>query len=96
MTIPRGELQSLVVLQRVLLTVIEAFPVRFKTVSSYMDSLCSIGAVRKTDGLLHPFFMNRVLEIGKLREEMTQLVETLVPISHVPGDINPADKFKRC
>ena len=64
---PRGELQALVVLHRMLLTIVEAFPYRFATVSAYTDSLCSLGALRKNTSALRPFFGNRVMEIGRVR-----------------------------
>ena len=47
-TVPRGELQALVVLHRLLLTVVQAFPYKFSTVSAYTDSMCSLGALHKS------------------------------------------------
>ena len=48
MTIPRGEMQSLVVLHCLLLVAVEAFPMRCASVSAYTDSLCNIRALAKT------------------------------------------------
>ena len=90
-TIPRGELQALVVLHRLVATVLEAFPFRFESVSTYTDSLCSLGAMSKTSTSLRPYFANRVLEILRIREQIALLTTNLAPISHIPGDCNPAD-----
>ena len=90
-TIPRGELQALVVLHRLIATVLEAFPFRFLSVSAYTDSLCSLGAMVKTTTTLRPFFANRVLEIQRIREQINGLTDELSPIGHIPGIQNPAD-----
>ena len=91
MTIPRGELQSLVVMHRMLLVIAEAFPMQFQSISSYTDSMCSIGALAKSSGTLKPFFSNRVSEILHLREQLAGLTDLLAPVHHVAGDLNPAD-----
>ena len=90
-TIPRGELQAIVVLHRLVATVIEAFPYKFKSVSTYTDSLCSLGAINKSTAALRPFFANRVLEILRLREQIKLSTDELAPVSHIPGENNPAD-----
>ena len=90
-TVPRGELQALVVLHRLLLTVVQAFPYQFLTVSAYTDSMCSLGALQKSTAALRPFFGNRVMEIARLREQMCEMVVELPPVSHVSGEQNPAD-----
>ena len=48
-TIPRGELQGLVVLHRLILAVVEAYPYRFKSIDAFTDSLCSMGALEKVE-----------------------------------------------
>ena len=78
-------------LQRILLTVVEAYPTRFQSVSSYTDSLCSIGAICKTAGTLRPFFMNCILEIANIRETLAKSVDLLLPVTHIPGSLNPTD-----
>ena len=90
-TIPRGELQALVVLHRLVLAVLEALPYRCLSVSTFTDSLCSLGAVHKPSSSMKPFFGNRVLEILRIREQLVDLTDELAPISHVPGEFNPAD-----
>ena len=94
-TIPRGELQAIVVLHRLIATVLEAFPFRFKSISTYTDSMCSLGAIDKNSTSLRPYFANRVLEILRLREQIALQTEDLAPVSHIPGDQNPADQGTR-
>ena len=88
-TIPRGELQALVVLHRLVLAVLEALPFRCSSVSTFTDSLCSLGAVHKSSSSLKPFFGNRVLEILRIREQLDELTDELAPISHIAGELNP-------
>ena len=90
-TIPRGELQALVVLHRLVTVVVDALPYRLQSISVYTDSFCSIGALRKSTSVLRPFFANRVMEIGRLREQLTGFTDDLPPVSHIPGEQNPAD-----
>ena len=91
MTIPRGEMQSLVILTRLLVGVAEAFPARFASISSYTDSMSSLGALAKTSTALKPYFGNRVSEIQHLREQLREVTDDLTPVHHIPGDTNPAD-----
>ena len=91
-TIPRGELQALVVvLHRLVLAVTEAYPYKFRSIDVFTDSLCSMGALEKSSTTLRPFFGNRVAEIRRIREQLEALTDCLAPISHVPGEDNPAD-----
>ena len=89
-TIPRGELQAIVMLHRLIATV-EAFPFQFASVSANSDSLCSIGAMYKSSSSMRPYFANRVLEVLRLREQIQEKTDDLAPISHIPGEQNPAD-----
>ena len=91
MTVPRGEMQSLTILTRLLLVAAEAFPARFVSISSYTDSMCSLGALGKTSSALKPYFGNRVSEIQHLRTQLSGLTDDLAPVHHVPGVLNPAD-----
>ena len=91
MTVPRGEMQSLVILTRLLLVAAEAFPERFQSISSFTDSMCSIGALAKMSTSLKPYFGNRVSEIQQLREQLKTLTDVLPPVHHIPGEGNPAD-----
>ena len=91
MTVPRGEMQSLTILTRLMVVAAEAFPARFASVSAYTDSMCSIGALSKTSTALKPYFGNRVSEIQHLRSQLAELTDDLAPVHHIPGSNNPAD-----
>ena len=91
MTIPRGEMQSLTILSRLLVVVAEAYPSRFASISTFTDSMCSIGALAKISTALKPFFGNRVSEILQLRAKLREVTEDLAPVHHIPGEGNPAD-----
>ena len=91
MTIPRGEMQSLTIMTRLLLVVAEAFPMRFKSISSFTDSMCSIGALSKRSTALKPYFGNRVSEVQQLRAQLAEMTDYLAPVHHIPGEGNPAD-----
>ena len=95
MTVPRGELQSLVILHRLLKVVVEAFPSRLKSISTFSDSLCSLGALVKTSGSMKPYFGNRVAEIHQLRDQIQEYTEDLQPVRHIRGPLNPADAGTR-
>ena len=66
MTIPRGELQSLTMLTRMLVVVAETYPERFASISTYTDSMSSMGTLGKKSSTLKPYFANRVSEITSL------------------------------
>ena len=90
-TIPRGELQALVILHRLIAVIVETFPFQFESINAFSDSLCSIGAMCKPSSALRPYFANRVLEVLRIREQLQQTTCDLAPISHIPGCDNPAD-----
>ena len=90
-TVPRGELQAIVILHRLIATVVDAFPGRFQSISTFTDSLCSIGALNKSTSSLRPFFANRVLEVLRIREGLSEYTDELPPVCHIPGELNPAD-----
>ena len=90
MTIPRSELQSLTMLTRMIMVVAEAYPARFVSISMYTDSMCSIGVLSKTSAL-KPYFSHRVSKILQIRQQLQELTDTLVPVHHMAGEMNPAD-----
>ena len=91
MTVPCGELQAIVVVHRLLVSVLEAYPYLAESISVFTDSLCSIGALDKRSGSLRPFFTNRVSEISRLQDQLSSQTLLLSPVEHVPGEENPAD-----
>ena len=90
-TIPRSELQSLVILHRLALTVMEAFPARFCSFTAYTDSMASIGALAKASAVLKPYFANRVSEVKKIQVQLSELTDEVNDVRHVAGILNPAD-----
>ena len=90
-TIPRGELQSLVILHRFAVVAVEGFPARFASISMYTDSMSSVGAMEKTGGVLRPFFANRVSELKRIRSSLSEVSDEVPRIHHIPGNLNPAD-----
>ena len=88
---PQGELQALVVLHRLVQTVVEAFPYRFASISTYTDLLCSLGALHKPSSAMRPYFGNRVLEVLRIRQQLKEFTDDLAPVAHIPGQDNPAD-----
>ena len=91
MTIPQGELQSLVMLHRIILVVVEAFPTRFESISMFTDSMCSVGALAKSLTLLKSYFGNRVSEILQLRKQISEMTDDLALVHHIPGEMNHAN-----
>ena len=90
-TIPCGELQSLVILHHLALVVAESFPSKFATISMLSDSMCSLGALSKSGGLLQPFFANQVSEIKRIRGHLQDLACELPSVHHILGTSNPVD-----
>ena len=78
-TIPRGELQAIVMLHRLVTVIVDAFPFQFESIATYSDSLCSIGAMYKSTSSLRPYFANRVLEVLRLRELLQEKTQDLAP-----------------
>ena len=53
--------------------------------------MCSVGALRKSDGLLKPYFTNRTSKIKRIRTRLEEIVGCLMPVHHIAGNINHAD-----
>ena len=90
-TIPQEELQSLVILHCLAVVVVEAFPAVFQSISKYTDSMCSLGALQKMDGILKPYFANQASEIRWLHEQLEEVTEHLELVHHIAGSSNPAN-----
>ena len=94
MTIPRSELNGVVLESRLSLTVARALnsEVELKPVGAILlaDSECSISALEKSTSSLKPYFHNRVMEISENLEEIGKICK-VEPIFHVPGSLNVAD-----
>ena len=92
LTVPRGELSSLLMLSRLMLAVVSALkPLDNPPTSGIMlsDSKCSISSVYSSKVLL-PYFQNRVAEI---KDNMLQFRKNcpLEEIHYVESALNPSD-----
>ena len=92
LTVPRGELSSLLMLSRLMLAVVGALkPLDYPPTSGIMlsDSKCSISSVYSSKVLL-PYFQNRVAEI---KDNMLQFRKNchLEEIHYVESALNPSD-----
>ena len=89
--ISQGKLQSIVILHRLILVVIEAFPVKFWTMSTFTDLMCSINALKNTRSPMKQYFTNCVSEIIQLQAQIKKFAEELVPVHHIVGTLNAVD-----
>ena len=85
---PRAEIQSLIMMMRLILTAVKALPFKIERVVIVLDSQCSIAATEKSGGLLGPYFANRVNEYYQLRGEIEELVEHVEPLQYLRGELN--------
>ena len=85
---PRSEMQSLVMMMRLILTAVRALPFKIGRVVMALDSQCSIAATEKSGGILGPYFANRVSEYYRLRDEIEDLVGQVEPLQYIPGELN--------
>ena len=91
MTIPRAELQALVILLRILVTVLKATEATFSQACVATDSQCVLAALQKPAQQMKPYFANRVAEVWALIEEAKTLCKDVESPLFVPGVHNPAD-----
>ena len=94
LTIPRVELNVLVLESRLTLSTARALnvdnslhPVQIKRLS---DSECTIAELDKSSSKLKPYFHNRVLEILENLIEMEKIA-LVDEVYHVPGNLNVAN-----
>ena len=94
-SVPRAEMQAVVMLVRLIMVALRAAAFTCKLVTSSTDSGCSVAALRRTGSSLHPYFANRVAEIRHTLQEARKLAEQVEDVTHVPGAKNPADMGTR-
>ena len=91
-SVPRSELQAMVMLVRILVVVVRAAAFTSRRMTLATDSACCVAALKRSGAALHPFFSNRVAEITQtlenLRKESPGEVERFC---HIEGKLNPAD-----
>lgn len=94
MTIPRSELNGVLLESRLTLSVAKArsteVDLKPSCVTLLADSECSISAIENTTSAFKPYFHNRLSEIKENLEEISKICHT-EPIFHVPGTLNSAD-----
>jgi transposase InsO family protein len=90
-SIPRGELQAMVVLLRLMASMVSSLWMKVGKITVFSDSQCTLAALRKVGAPLRPYFANRVSESLALLKELEKLCDTVVRVRHVPGKLNPAD-----
>ena len=91
MTIPRAELQAMVILLRLTVTVLKATEEKFSRVTLATDSKCVLAALHKSAPTMKPYFANRVAEVWTLLKEMEELCPNVEFPCFVPGMLNPSD-----
>ena len=92
LTVPRGELSSLTLQSRLMLTVVRALQkLEYPPVSGIMlvDSRCAISSLYSTKMLL-PYFQNRVSEIRDNIAQFKKLCQ-MEDVHHVESCLNPSD-----
>ena len=94
MTIPRAELNGLLLLSRLSLTVARALSTESElhpaSAILLTDSECSISVLEKSSSSMKPYFHNRVSEIGENMEELSKVCD-VEQVHHVAGVLNVAD-----
>ena len=91
MTIPRAELQAMVILLRLTATVLKASEEKFERVTVATDSKCVLAALSKPAPSMKPYFANRVAEVWTLMAEIGEMVPQADFPLFVPGILNPSD-----
>ena len=66
-------------------------PIGFRASLCFRTRSAPWGRYRSRDPVLNHTFGNRVLEVHRLREQLSAYTDDLAPVSHVPGEDNPAD-----
>jgi hypothetical protein len=90
-SIPRSELNALVILARLLSVTVRAAAFTPARIVAATDSACCLAAMKKPGASLHPFFANRVGEIRQTWKELAEKVAEVEEISYIPSKHNPAD-----
>ena len=91
MTIPRAELQALVILLRLASTVLKATEEKIARVTFATDSRCVLAALHKPAPAMKPYFANRVAEVWALLKELGEMCQQIDNPLFVPGSANPSD-----
>ena len=90
-SVPRAELQALVICLRLLSSTLQATEAKVRRVVVSVDSQCTLAALQKPGAQMKPYFSNRVAEATLLLSEARAKVGVLDPVQFVPGHLNPSD-----
>ena len=92
MTVPRTEMNGLVIAIKLIDLSLASMRQLPSSVMFCLDSECTISAVDSKNGLLKPYLVNRRAFVkGKLQEWQQKYPEILFePLQHIPGNLNPA------
>ena len=80
-TIPRSELQAVIILLRITHCLVEAAAFKAQRIVLATDSECAIAALKKPGASLAPFFANRVSEAMELFKRIEEDAKNLSPSS---------------
>ena len=94
-TVPRLELQALVIGTRLALTILRAIDWKFSKVVVMTDSACNVAALQRPGSVYRPYFQHRLGEIQDNLAEMETLAGSVDPVYHLPGAHNAADIITR-
>ena len=94
-SVPRAELQAVVIMARLLLIVLSAAAFTASRVVLCTDSACCVSALRKVGISMNAFFANRVSEVRHLLGEAREKAEQVEDVQFVEGRLNPADQGTR-
>ena len=94
-SVPRAELQAVVIMARLLLIVLSAAAFTASRVVLCTDSTCCVAALRKVGISMNAFFANRVSEVQHLLGEAKDKAEEVEEVQFVEGRLNPADQGTR-
>ena len=94
-SIPRLELQALVLGTCIALTIAWAIDWKIHRLTVITDSECNIAALHRPRMVYRPYFQHRLAEILESIEELRELVPVVDPVTHVPSDANAADILTR-
>ena len=91
LTVPRSELNSLVLCSRLQDKISKLYSTSFGSISTIGDSTCVISAMERNATSFNPFFHARISEIRSLRSSMEDSPAELEEIHHVASADNAAD-----
>ena len=90
-SVPRAELQAVVIMMRLLMVTLQAAAFKASRVVLATDSACCVAALKKAGVSMNAFFANQVSEVRHTLAEARELAEEVEDIRFIEGKQNPAD-----